>query len=179
MIPPCATINGNEFEPIPDKFKDMHILEWRLVSPRIPFMKIFQAPRGGQKKITGNVVNVPCDTEETFKILPRMRKDQATINVTLKRNLLFKHHYMSQVIRPNKVLEAAKFVSQQSLFKQQGIIYDPKWNLEEEQSGNSEEINDDMHNKESSHCESNKEKKYIDDNGEEENEEDYWSEKEG
>ena len=30
-------------------------LECRLIAPRLAFQKIFQAPRGGQLKITGNV----------------------------------------------------------------------------------------------------------------------------
>ena len=69
-IPPSSTANGMGFPEIPQHLKDLHQVEWRLVSPRIPFMKVFAAPRGGQKKIRGNVVNVPCDTVNTFQVLP-------------------------------------------------------------------------------------------------------------
>jgi hypothetical protein len=42
------------------------------VAPRLAFQKIFQAPRGGQLKITGNVVNVPADVNNTVNMLPRL-----------------------------------------------------------------------------------------------------------
>ena len=43
----------------PEKpFFDLNELECRLIAPRIAFQKIFQAPRGGQLKTAGNVVNV-------------------------------------------------------------------------------------------------------------------------
>ena len=41
-------------------FFDLNELECRLIAPRLAFQKIFQAPRGRQLKITGNVVNVPA-----------------------------------------------------------------------------------------------------------------------
>ena len=55
---------------IPQHLRNIHQVEWRLVSPRIPFMKVFAAPWGGQKKISGNIVNVPCDTMNTYQMLP-------------------------------------------------------------------------------------------------------------
>lgn len=57
-VPLCAIADGTRF---PQNFFNFNELECRLVAPRLPFQKIFQAPRGGQLKITGNVVNVPAD----------------------------------------------------------------------------------------------------------------------
>ena len=50
-FPPSSTANGMGFPEMPQHLKDLHQVEWRLVSPRIPFMKVFVAPRGGQNKI--------------------------------------------------------------------------------------------------------------------------------
>ena len=58
-VPPCAIVNGMQFPEKP--FFYLNELECRLIAPRLAFQKIFQAPRGGQLKITGNVVNVPAD----------------------------------------------------------------------------------------------------------------------
>ena len=53
-VPPCAIANGVQF---PEKrtFFYLNKLECRLIAPQLAFQKIFQAPRGGQLKITGNV----------------------------------------------------------------------------------------------------------------------------
>jgi hypothetical protein len=59
-VPPSAISNGLKFPEKPDFF-DLNELECRLIAPRLAFQKIMQAPRGGQLKITGNVVNVPAD----------------------------------------------------------------------------------------------------------------------
>lgn len=56
-IPPCAIANGLKF-PVKSNFFDLNELECRLIAPCLAFQKFFQAPRGGQLKITGNVVNV-------------------------------------------------------------------------------------------------------------------------
>ena len=59
-VPPCAIVNAMQF-PTKPNFFDLNELECRLIAPRLAFQKIYQAPRGGQLKITGNVVNVPAD----------------------------------------------------------------------------------------------------------------------
>ena len=86
-IPQSSTANWTGFIEVPQHPKDLHQVEWRLVSPRIPFMKLFAAPRGGQKKIRGNVVNLPCDTVNTFQVLPHSGNEQQTIQVKIKRDL--------------------------------------------------------------------------------------------
>ena len=64
----------------PDFF-DLDELECRLIAPRLAFQKIFQAPRGGQLKITGNVVNVPIDVSSAVNMLPRLSHETGTIKV--------------------------------------------------------------------------------------------------
>ena len=82
-VPPCAIANGMQFPEKPSFF-DLNELECRLIAPRLAFQKIFQAPRGGQLKITGNVVNVPADVNSTVNMLPRLPDETGTIKVQLK-----------------------------------------------------------------------------------------------
>jgi hypothetical protein len=105
-VPPCAIANGMRFPERPNFF-DLNELECRLIAPRLAFQKIFQAPRGGQLKITGNVVNVPADVNNTVSMLPRLSHDTGTIKVQLKRRLQYKSSALSLNIRPNKVMQAA------------------------------------------------------------------------
>ena len=57
-VPPFAGVNGMQFKTKPP-FLDLNELEWRLLAPRLAFVKLMQAPRGNQLKINGNIVNVP------------------------------------------------------------------------------------------------------------------------
>ncbi|KXJ08992.1 hypothetical protein AC249_AIPGENE17524 [Exaiptasia diaphana] len=66
-VPPCGILNGMKFPPKPDFF-DLNELQCRLLSPRIAFQKLMQAPRGNQLKIHGNIVNVPGDVTNTVRV---------------------------------------------------------------------------------------------------------------
>ena len=141
-IPPISTANGMGFPEIPRHLQDLHQVEWKLVSPRIPFMKVFAAPRGGQKKIRGNVVNVPCDTVNTFQVLPHAGNEHQTIQVKIKRDLRYTNHVMSQNVRPYKVREAAEYlVTHGKLFKDQGIAFDRNWAADNDELNNDSEMN--------------------------------------
>ena len=85
-VPSCAAINGMQFPPKPACF-DLNELECRLLAPRLAFEKLLQAPRGGQLKIYGNIVNVPADVNSTICLLPRLPHKSGTIRVNLKRRL--------------------------------------------------------------------------------------------
>ena len=127
-ILPCAIANGLKFPEKPDFF-DLNELECRLVAPRLAFQKIVQAPRGGQLKITGNIVNVPADVCDTTNMLPRLPQDTGTIKVQLKRRLQqYKSPALSLNVRPNKVMQAAAWlVNTSNLYREQGITFDQDW----------------------------------------------------
>ena len=104
-------------------------------------MKVFVAPRGGQKKTRGNVVNVPCDTVNTFQVLPHSGNEHQTIQVKIKRDLKYTNHVMSQNVRPYKVREAAEYlVTHGKLFKDQGIVFDTNWAADNGEPNNDNEI---------------------------------------
>ena len=126
-VPPCAIANGMQFPERPSFF-DLNELECRLIAPRLAFQKKFQAHRGGQLKITGNVVNVPADVTNTVTTLPRLSNETGTIKVQLKRRLQYKSSALSLNIRPNKVMQAgAWLVNTSTLYQEQGITLDENW----------------------------------------------------
>ena len=105
-IPRCAIANKMSYPYKPENL-DLTELEWRLVSPRLVFEKLHEAPRGKQMKIYGNIVNVPANVVNTVSVLPRLGEQEGTIKVQLKRKLKYKSYILSQNIRPEKVFEAA------------------------------------------------------------------------
>ena len=127
-VPPCAVQNKMSFPHKPENL-DLTELEWRLVSPRLIFQKVHEAARGKQYKIHGNIVNVPADVINTVNILPRLSTETDTIKVQLKRKLKYKNYVLSQNIRPSKVLEAAKWLTENgALYKKESIKLNPDWN---------------------------------------------------
>lgn len=80
---------------------NLHPLEERLISQRIPFMQIRELHRGGQMSVKGKVVYVPVDIQPTVNALPRQLDEHVTTDVKLK-NFLTNLHVslkMSVLIR--------------------------------------------------------------------------------
>ena len=128
-IPTLSLANGMGFPEKPKEL-DLTALEERLISPRIPFMQIFEKPRGGQRSLRGNIVNVPSDVSSTMTVLPRTLSDIETVQVKLKRKSEFKHSVMHEAIRPVKCLNALRWLIDNSqLFRQEGIKIDECWQL--------------------------------------------------
>ena len=126
-IPPMSVANGCTFPYRPSWMK-LNKMEWRLLAPRLVFMKIHQAPRGRQYKIEGNVVNVVANISDTVSKLPRLPSQKLTIPIKLKRKSTYTHHAYSQNIRPNLVWKAAKWLSKHSpLYKELNLKLTPKW----------------------------------------------------
>lgn len=70
---------------------DLHPLEERLVTLRIPYVQIRELPRGGQYSAKGNVVNVPVYIQPEVNALPRQIDDSFTIAVKLREKCLTSH----------------------------------------------------------------------------------------
>ena len=85
-VPKLSAANGMKWPEKPPEL-DLHQLEERLISLRIPFMQIRELPRGGQYSLKGNVLNVPGDIQPTVSCLPRPMDENFTIAVQLKKKL--------------------------------------------------------------------------------------------
>ena len=71
-MPLQAKANGLLLSPIPPVLSCLNPLELRLVSLRIPFMKMVALPSGKQRCIHGPAVNVPSKLDSVCTVLPRL-----------------------------------------------------------------------------------------------------------
>jgi hypothetical protein len=109
-VPVQAKVNGLNLDVIPNELKDLNILELRLISLRIPFMKMIALPSGKQRCIHGPAVNVPSKLNSVCTLLPRLPNEANMIPFKLKRKLRYKGHYMYNYVRPHKVMTALKWL---------------------------------------------------------------------
>ena len=109
-VPAMAKANGLGLETIPPELECLNELELRLISLRIPFMKMVSLPCGKQRGIHGPAVNVPSSVDTVVDVLPRLPSQCELIPLKLKRKLAYKGHYMYQYVRPTVVLNALKWL---------------------------------------------------------------------
>ena len=109
---------------------DLNSLELRLISMRIPFMKMIALPRGQQRSIHGPAVNIPANLSSICDLLPRLPSESQLIPMKLKRKLKYKGHYMYEYICPAKPFTALRWLKSQSHIYA-NITINPNW---EEQS---------------------------------------------
>ena len=109
-IPIMAKINGLILNEIPSELKNLNDIEVRLISLRIPFMKMVSLPVGKQTSIHGPAVNVPSNVNNICDVLPRLPSQSEIIALKLKRKLHYKGHYMHGYVRPDVVLTALSWL---------------------------------------------------------------------
>ncbi len=85
VLPVQAKANGMELDNEPDELKCLNALEQRLMSLRVPFMKMVALPTGKQKCIHGPAVNVPS------KVDPRLPSECELVPLKLKRKLSYNY----------------------------------------------------------------------------------------
>ena len=126
-VPKLSVANGMKWPEKPPEL-DLHQLEERLISLRIPFMQIRELPRGGQYSLKGNVINVPVDIQPTVSCLPRPMDKNSTIAVQLKKKLSYKKVDFKENVRPLRVLTALHWlVNKSELYKRSGVEIDVNW----------------------------------------------------
>ena len=109
---PCQSyINNLSLDEIPPELVDLSPMEERLLSQRIPFMKIMSLARGGQKAIHGNCVNIPTKLDSICSLLPRIPENMDYVPLKLKRSLKFNHSHFHSYVRPKKVDNALRWLS--------------------------------------------------------------------
>ena len=109
-MPPCAFANNLKFPEVPTHLHQLFTSKWRMLSPRIAFMKMFEAAVGKQLKIHGNVVNVLAGVWTTLNTLPRIASESETIAIKFKRRSQFQHAFMTANIRPAFVRLLGKYL---------------------------------------------------------------------
>ena len=131
-VPPCAAVNGMKF-PNKPAFFDLNELEYRLLASRLAFQKLTEAPRGKQFKINGNIVNCLLMLQIQSHLLPRLPNEACTIKVNLKIKLQCKSSALSLNFRLHKVVQAAKWlINNSALYKEEGIALCENWQNSQE-----------------------------------------------
>ena len=126
-VPKLSALNGMIWPNKPAQL-NLHPLEERLISLRIPFMQIRELPRGRQYCVKGNVINVPVEIQPTVNALPRQMDENFTIPVKLKKKLSYKKCDFTENVRPTAVLSALHWLmSGSELYKNSGVQVDSSW----------------------------------------------------
>ena len=125
--PNLCLFNGLAFYEIPNCLKILTELEERLISPRIPFMVIRTLGFCKQFGLKGNLVNVPMNVDTNVSILPRSFSDTHTIQLKLMRQMKNKNAFMYETIRPKVVHTTVKYLVEQALYKDDGIVMSNDW----------------------------------------------------
>ena len=112
---PCqAAANALTVEDIPEELATLSTLEARVISQRIPFMRIHTLPRGGNFGIRGAVVNVPADLTQICTLLPRNAMQLGLVGLKLKRKLSYAGHVMHETIRPSAIEDGLRFLMREN-----------------------------------------------------------------
>ena len=125
-MPTQAKANNLVLEPIPIELRDLNPMEIRLISLRIPFMKMMALPCGKQKAIHSPAVNVPTDLHPVCDLLPMLPSQAQIVPMKLKRRLCYKGYYMYEYVRPAKVLAALEWLKNKNPFYKD-ITIDQHW----------------------------------------------------
>ncbi|KAL3181449.1 hypothetical protein MRX96_036924 [Rhipicephalus microplus] len=98
----------------------------RLLSPRNPFIKIRRLMnwRNGPFGIKGPGVNVPVDTDEMLKQLPRGLADDNCIVVSIKRRMFAKTTYLLSMVSRNVLGPWVEEMRFSALYEHYGINID-------------------------------------------------------
>ena len=123
QVPPCSIANGLHFPDIPSHLPTLNLAEWRMLSPRLAFMRIHESAVGRQLRIHGNVVCVPADVCTTVNMLPRTTSDLETVAIQLKRRSQYQHALLTSNVRPGCIREVGQYLAQTPLFQQEKITF--------------------------------------------------------
>jgi hypothetical protein len=110
-----------KFPDVPDAVKSLTPLEERCVAARIPFMKITTLSHDKQLGIKSGVVNVPIDVRKTVNAIPQRPEDSGVIEISLMRKMEYKNAYLTELVRPAAIWNAARLLCNTPLYIKENI----------------------------------------------------------
>ena len=127
IVPKLSLKNGCGFRDKPNEL-DLFNLEERFISPVMAFMLIHQLFPGGQLSLYGSICHLPIEIGKMVHTLPRNLNEFETISVKLKRRLCYKNTVFNENIRPQKIIQALKYLLKNSeLYKEHNINISTDW----------------------------------------------------
>ena len=112
VLPAQSLANNLKLPEIPPELSKLNALEIRLISLRVPFMKMVALPVGKQKCIHGPAVNIPSKLDTVCTELPHLPSQSELISFKFKRKLSYKGHYMYDYVTPQHILDALRWLQQ-------------------------------------------------------------------
>ena len=112
-MPAQAAANCLTLPKIPPQLSGLNEIERRLISLRIPFLKIMAMHRAGSHyKVNGPCVNVPSTISKFCQLLPRLPDEAQLVPMKLKRKIIYKGYHMQGHIRKDVVMNAVKWLKE-------------------------------------------------------------------
>ena len=116
-IIPCQAIrNKLQVFHLPNDISDLRKLEKAIISKRILFKKVAIMPKGQMPKVKGAICNVPVDTNEVYKVIPRASDSTGIVLVKLKRKLMYNGHVLFEPVRPDKIRRILEYLKENNPF---------------------------------------------------------------
>ena len=111
-----AVCNKLQLFQLPNNISDLRKLEKAIISRHILFKKVAIMPKGQILKVKGSLCNVPVDTNEVCKVLPRAADSTGIVMVKLKRKLMYNGHVLFEPVRPDKIKSVLAYLKQNNSF---------------------------------------------------------------
>ena len=131
-MPNMCHANGLDVNEMPENLRDLTYLELLMIKKKIIFIKVRDLKNSGMKEMKGKITNVPIQDEDVLKtagVLPRLDDELGTVNVAFKYMKKGPYYRKAELIRPNKIDEALRYLTKKhpSYFKFPiDYINDPK-----------------------------------------------------
>lgn len=131
-VPKLCLGNGLDFPQVDEEIQKLNRIEERLLAPRHVFQTLWTV-RGatGQYRTKGGIVNVPVDVDTTVNLLPRPIHDSHMIHVRLARKMEYVSNYMTGIVRPKLLYDAAKKFVLKPLAVEEGIELSTDWSFDD------------------------------------------------
>ncbi|XP_028966453.1 uncharacterized protein LOC114828037, partial [Galendromus occidentalis] len=122
-IPSLSRINGYTYPQKPTDLPKLHPVCERIISPRLPYMRVRRLRHEGSYGIIGQVINVP-DVDTMVQCLPRSLDDDYAFNVNLRKNIVHKSSYICGSIKKSTIHAWLRYLVEQPLYRYYNIKID-------------------------------------------------------
>ena len=120
-MPAQSVANNLKLDDVPPALANLKPLEIRLISLRMPFLKLVSLPVGNRKSIHGPAVNMPSKIDTLCTVLPHLPSQSELIALKFKRKLSYKSHYLYDYVMPQNILDALRYLKTNPYYKDVNI----------------------------------------------------------
>lgn len=123
-MPNLAKVNGFIYPERPVDLPPLDPISERLISPLLPFMQVRRLWHDAEHGILSEVINMPIDSLEIVKCLPRQLDCDLTINVNMKEKLAYSSVSLKDHVNKQTICSWLECLEKSTLYKSLKIIVD-------------------------------------------------------